>query len=80
MIVVFAVQLSTFPDTRSTYEVMVILTRSCINAGNLEQFYINKLGPRDGIMKPKVDQMEIQFVGAVNPAKVKDIWDIEAPF
>ena len=62
------------------YEVMVILTRSCINAGNLEQFYINKLEPRDGIMKPKVDQMEIQFVGAVNPEKVKDIWDIEAPF
>ncbi|MEL7532348.1 MAG: GIY-YIG nuclease family protein [Bacteroidota bacterium] len=62
------------------YEVMIILTRSCLNAANLEQFYINKLGPRDGIMKPQVDQMEIHFTSAINPEKVKDIWDIEVPF
>lgn len=63
------------------YEVMIFLTKSCLNASNLEQFYINKLGPRDGIMKPAVDQMEIQFSGTPNPSVIKEVMQFdEAPF
>ncbi|MEM6342532.1 MAG: GIY-YIG nuclease family protein [Bacteroidota bacterium] len=63
------------------YEVMVILTQSCVNASALEQYYINKLEPRDGIIKLLLSPEEIRFSGAISPEKIDDIMVFDqAPF
>lgn len=62
------------------YEIMVILTRSCQNAYMMEQYYLHKLSPRDGIRKLEVPVEEIAFRNMPQPQTIADDWTEIAPF
>ncbi|MEL6673521.1 MAG: hypothetical protein AAFR61_15060 [Bacteroidota bacterium] len=56
---------------KGSYEIMVIIHRSCYMAFTIEQFYQHKLKPRDGVRQLEIPLEEIDFSYMPNPPKIE---------
>lgn len=58
-------------ESRTAYEIMVILTPSCNNAFMIESYYQHKLKPRDNRRGPEVRWGDLDFNFMPQPAKIE---------